>query len=306
MKYAIVDIGSNTVKMSIFSEEGALLQKEQANVGLIGYLQNGKLSLAGQTALIQTLLSFQHTAHQNGISILYPFATASLRAAQNAEAVLAAVREQTDLRIELVSGEEEAALSLAGITLAMKEPVTCGTLLDMGGGSCEIVSFENGVLHQKPLSLPLGTLVLFSRFVQNILPTKEEIARVKAYVHTLAAQVGLTPRSGKLLAVGGTVRAVCAYHASLHKCESTLPYTLTYREGNDLMDRFCQATTETKLSMLRQFPNRIHTVPVGLGAYLALMECLEQDTLTVVEGGAREGYFLKIQAQQKKELHHDS
>lgn len=300
-KYAIADIGSNTIKMSIFSEDGILLRKELCPAGLIGYVKDRLLSDRGLDVLTETLLAFSEIAEKEEAGPLYPFATASLRAADNADAVIEAIERRVGCRIELVSGEEEAALSLAGIGFASKEKIPNGTLLDMGGGSCEILSFCNDIVTQEPVSLPVGALLLFRNFVRNILPERSELEAIDRYVRTLAAENGISPRKGALLAVGGTIRALASFHAECFGKKVVFPYTMRHSELEEMRLRILEKKNETKLAMLRLFPTRIHTVPTGLCAHLALMELLDSEAITVVNGGAREGYFLKIKAKREKE-----
>lgn len=300
MNYAIVDIGSNTVKMSIFTEEGARLAQKTRTLGLIGRMQKNLLTREGIEALVDALLAFRQSAAEWGCERLFPFATASLRAAENRFEIVNEIKTRVGCLVEIVDGEKEAALSLAGIRFAAGAPLGCGVLLDMGGGSCEVLSFgeKEGA---RPLSLPVGALSLHARFVRNILPTKEETDAIRAYVFKTAKEAGLGPVPGELFAVGGTIRALAALSAAEkgEPAPPSLPFVITESEAESLLCRVTAMTIETKLLLLRLAPERIHTLPAGLAAYLALLPVLGKERITVVEGGAREGYFLEVRKREK-------
>ncbi len=291
MKIAIADIGSNTVKMTVFSEEGKILFKKSTPVGLMGYIRDGVLSKEGIDRLSKTLALYGKLALHEGAGTLYPFATASLRAASNAHAVIAQIEDETGFPIDLVSGEEEAALSFRGVALLTGTPLKEGTLLDMGGGSCEVIS-EGG----SALSLPVGSLALFLKHIRNILPTEEELKAVYAYTDTLAEKAGVSKKSGEVLAVGGTLRAFCQLHAAIYgkSFSEALPYRITREEVVHILSLVTDMSNETKMTVLRLIPERAHTFAPGITAVLALTDRLGSHAFTVVAGGAREGYFLKL------------
>lgn len=295
MKIAIVDIGSNTVKMTIFSREGEILYKKSMPVGLIGYIENHNLSEKGIEILKKTLIQYDTIAKNEGADRIYPFATACLRAAANRDEVMRKIEAETGYKIDLVSGEEEAALSYNGVTRSLNTTEKDIILLDMGGGSCEVISRDLS----SAVSLPVGALYLFVRFVKNLLPTKEELAAIYRHTQATAQNAGVTRREGEVVVIGGSVRVFCRFHAHVFgkSFSEDAPYTVTRKEAEVLLDAISEMKNETKLMLIQLLPQRVHTVATGLCAILALLDTLEKDRFTVVPGGAREGYFKKIQNQ---------
>ena len=154
MNYAILDIGSNTIKMTIFSEEGEILLRKSTAAGLISYVKNGILTEEGITLLADIMLQYDKIARNTGADRLYPFATASLRAASNHQEVIDEIEKRTSYRIDLVSGEQEAALSYYGVCKTLPAQKDAMILLDIGGGSCEIVAPQCSLA----VSLPVGAI----------------------------------------------------------------------------------------------------------------------------------------------------
>jgi len=297
MNYAILDIGSNTIKMTIFSEEGEILLRKSTAAGLISYVKNGILTEDGITLLADIMLQYDKIARDTGADRLYPFATASLRAASNHQEVIDEIEKRTSYKIDLVSGEEEAALSYYGVCKTLPDSKGPMILLDIGGGSLEIVAPH----HHLATSLPVGALAMYVKFVKNILPTKEELEEIYRHTQTLAQNAGITKKSEDVCATGGSLRAFCRFHAHVFKktFSNDANYTVTREEIVQLLTRVADMDLETKLTVIRLLPERTHTFATALTAILAILDTLGASCLTVVAGGAREGYFMKIKQKER-------
>lgn len=174
MKQAIIDIGSNSIRLTLYETENQsfrILFREKIMAGLAGYVENGKLSAEGIECACAGLLTFRSILQTLEIGRVSVFATASLRNISNTEQALSVIRAATGYPVEVVSGEDEALFGYAG---AMRElRPTSGAFLDIGGASTEIVTFDE----EKPddfASFPIGSLSLYRRCVKKILPGKAD------------------------------------------------------------------------------------------------------------------------------------
>lgn len=293
MTYAILDIGSNTVKMSVFDANRTVIAKYSQPTALLSYVQAGRLSPEGIAKLTETVANYRKTAEGKHSASVFAYATASLRGLSNTDEVIATVNEKTGVLIDLVSGELEAKLAFDGIAAVSGEDPYTDTVFDQGGGSLEIALQQDGGFYTR--SYPLGALAVHLRFVKNILPTKDELRRVYAYAQSLIDPD--TPKlHGRALTVGGTLRAVCRVIAA-EKGESyseKRSYTVTRDEAIALLERIVNCDTQTKLMLISLVPKRIHTLATGLTAFLALLDTSGQTAFTVVAGGTREGYLNKV------------
>ncbi|MBF1694346.1 MAG: phosphatase, partial [Selenomonas sp.] len=160
MLHAIIDIGSNTIRMAVYQIEGdafTMLMKRKHTAGLAGCLADGRLTREGVDLTIKILGGFVDLIDALGISRVHAFATAALRTATNRAAVLAEIERRTGVRIRVLSGAEEAAYAFRGAAASI--PYADGIMADIGGGSTEIVSFAGGTMQER-WSLPLGSLAL--------------------------------------------------------------------------------------------------------------------------------------------------
>ncbi len=205
MIYGIADVGSNTVRLSIYKCEGGeirLLMNRKVMAGLAGYVRHGALTPEGIEVACQTLQGYRSLMDNLELPDLRVFATASLRNISNTEEAVGAVMAATGLRVDVLSGREEAELSFRGAI--QNAGLYTGLLVDLGGGSTELVSYRNRAI-QSACSLSVGSLSLFSKYVAKLHPTKEERRAIRRAVEEQLEQY--VPQHGParhICGVGGT------------------------------------------------------------------------------------------------------
>ena len=122
MKQAVIDIGSNSMRLTVYetTETGGftILFKDKVMAGLAGYVEDGALSLDGIARAVLGLMSFRNTLEALNITQVSVFATASLRNITNTAQAVSTIQRATGFSIEVISGEEEARYGYAG---AMEE-----------------------------------------------------------------------------------------------------------------------------------------------------------------------------------------
>ena len=136
MKIAIVDIGSNTIKMKIFQQYNDSVKEiysEVKNAKLISYINNGILSQKGIYLLCQCICELKASAKAESADIFRCFATASLRRTQNITEIKNTVLEICCESIDVIDGQSEADYSFSGVKNTMSDFFDDGIMLDMGG-----------------------------------------------------------------------------------------------------------------------------------------------------------------------------
>lgn len=296
MSYMIIDIGSNTVKYSIFDGTPTRAAHRSETVGFIHYISDGVVSEAGLSALCETLGRFLADAEKMQIpqNNRLAFATASFRRLRDPAAVIDEVKRRVGLSVELISGEEEAILSLRGM-LSLADPTPeKGILLDMGGGSTETTLFEGG----KRLfchSNPFGSLSLRERFVQGEYPTPTEADAIRRFVGrtVLPPDAPAAASDGRVhcYMVGGSAKAIGTLLAVRQgrafspdgvpvPVEDYRVQLADYIAGNDLAE------------MKKRYPDRYRVLIPGLVACDEIWRAVDAAVIHISDGGMREGYFL--------------
>ena len=291
MRHAIVDLGSNTIRLIIFdiNENKNNFKKvlnKKYTAGLITYVHDGELSRKGIKKLIKTLSSIKNIVLELNVDTFSPFATASLRNLENTEEVLEEVKKDLDIDIDVLEQVEEAFLGNVGIRSEIK--VDSGISVDIGGASTEVVYFEEDGPREY-INLKTGSLLLFGENVSRILPKKSEIRAIEKSVIRELNSSHFSSKENKLIGIGGTIRTTGKVIADLWN-EDEKKFTLKdiYKLLNLIKDR----NTETIRSIIRTNPARIHTIIPGIIILKILMEKLGIDEIEVSDNGLREGYLI--------------
>ena len=202
---AIIDIGSNTVRLVIYggparAPEVLYIEKVTARLGK-GVAEDGKLSEKAMSGVLAALGRFEALLRLRGVAKVQTVATAAARDATNGPAFMQRVA-MLGLSPRLLSGEEEAVTSARGVLAAF--PGGVGVVADLGGGSLELTDID-GEHCTHGTSLPLGTLRLPA--LRGAGPAKFA-ARVKKM---LGEADWSTAHGQPLYLVGGSLRALARY-----------------------------------------------------------------------------------------------
>ena len=304
MLHAIIDIGSNTIRMAVYQIEGrqfSLLMKRKHTVGLAGYLENGRLVRAGIEKTVKILRGFTSFIDTFRIPHVHAFATAALRSAVNSRAAVGEIARRTGVQVRIISGDEEAMYDFIGATQNITH--ADGIMIDIGGGSTEIVSFAGRAM-QGRWSLPLGSLAMSKEYATGLLPVPAECAAIKDAVTGILAKTPAVRdlRARHMVGMGGVLSSASRMHALLHPEEplrllpaDALPQMIAmFGSGRPL-------TEADTAVLLRAAPDRLHNIVPGMIIASVLAETFAAADIRYSDSGVREGYIWKeiIGAEQR-------
>jgi exopolyphosphatase / guanosine-5'-triphosphate,3'-diphosphate pyrophosphatase len=211
MRCACIDIGTNTTRLLV-AEAGPDGLHEVVAVRRFLRLAPGPGGGIGADAiagLSEIVADHVRRAHGHGCASVRVVATAAVRDAPNRDALCYAVRQAAGLQVEVLSGEREAALAFAGATGTLGGSASDGLLgvIDVGGGSSELVAgtAARGVTWWA--SLALGSGLLVDRHLRSDPPTRAELDAVRAEVDAALARLD-APQPRAAFAVGGSATSI--------------------------------------------------------------------------------------------------
>jgi len=292
MKYALIDMGSNSIRLTVYDMDRTsfkVLFKEKLMAGLAGYVEHGRLTQDGIDCACQSLREFQNTLDLLQIEHLAVFATASLRNVSNTSQAVEQIQRATGIAVEVLTGEAEAECGFYGA--ACDVAAEDGLFADIGGASTELALFSERQL-QEAVSVPVGSLKLYRDCVKKILPGKTSQRRIEAAVQAAFDSDALKkiPAREHMVCVGGTARA------SLRLCRQLFGLrpdqrTFTREQLDALAKRLCRGDQDAADLILRYEPERIHTLVPGVMVLRYLADRFGAEDITVSRYGAREGYL---------------
>lgn len=297
-KYAIIDLGSNSVRLNIYhvKSDGSyyLLESVKEKVRLSeGMEVDNRIKDEPLIRTIQTLKLFQSLIGAHKIDALYPLATAAVRNSNNQEAVLKRIEGETGLSFRVLTGVEEAEYDYLGVinTIALTDFV----LVDIGGASTEIVLVENRSA-KKAISIPYGSVNLTEKFIKRS-GFKAGMKQGEAFLETVLSELKWLKKAKglPLVGLGGAVRTFAKIdrNANGYPIYSVHNYCMAADEVYGVFKR----VMSFEPSNIEQLPGvgkkRADILQGGLLPLKVIFDQLQSEALYISENGLREGRFFE-------------
>jgi exopolyphosphatase/guanosine-5'-triphosphate,3'-diphosphate pyrophosphatase len=298
VRLAVIDLGTNTVRLLVAELRPgggwAPLHAEQRVTRLgEGLRTTGAL---GDTAMARTsaaVADYVARARADGASSVRVVGTSAVRDAQNGRAFAERLTRETGARVDVISGDEEARLTLRGLGRGL---TLGGTMVafDIGGGSTEYVRARDATL-VAAVSLVLGVVPLAERFP---FPERVDPTRYAALLQEIRAQLARELPAAiagagidELVGTAGTVTTLAALDLGLthYDPERVHGHRLTRAAVDRLLARLGALTVAERGALPCLEPGRADLIIPGTAIVVATMERLGVDTLVVSEYGLREG-----------------
>ena len=219
-KWAIIDIGSNTIRLVIYKMNPFGSMKETDNIKASARLRNyvnkeGVLDEEGKRILVNTLKGFKEIADFQGIEEVICVATAALRQAKNKQSIVCEIKEVTGFEVRILTEEEEAFYGFYAVVNSTTQQD--GITIDIGGGSTEITYFKKRKLIYSH-SYPFGVVSLKEQFMSSGTMNGQECAALQQFLQRKFKELPWLHRlSVPIVAIGGSARNVAQIHQNIIK-----------------------------------------------------------------------------------------
>jgi exopolyphosphatase/guanosine-5'-triphosphate,3'-diphosphate pyrophosphatase len=214
MILAGIDIGTNTLRLLIADIDRhsfRILHSGRIITRLGEQLDHtGTLSNAAMQRSLEALAAFASDISRRLLDGVRVVATSALRKAENTPEFVRRVRGHTGLEIQVIAGEEEARLTMLGVSRSLG--LDPGLVIDIGGGSTEIVVPDRSA----EISLPLGAVYLTERFLSQDPPLPTELDRMRREIRATLHSTDIPDRGpGDLVGTAGTVTTLASMDLAL-------------------------------------------------------------------------------------------
>jgi exopolyphosphatase/guanosine-5'-triphosphate,3'-diphosphate pyrophosphatase len=300
---AVIDVGTNSVKLLVADVSGREVQpvweeSKQTRLGR-GFYETHRLQPEAIDATGKAVAQFSETARKYEATSVRVIATSAARDAVNGGELSSAIEKASGLKMEIISGEQEAEWVFQGVTTdptLAHEPLL---LLDVGGGSSEFIVGQ-GTQKYFSQSFPLGTVRLLEKNPPSDPPKGEELMRCRAWVRdflqkevkpvlTLNGLNELIMGKPVLVGTGGTTSILGRIEAKLEnydraKIEAT---RLTLERIRWHVEHLWSLPLEERKHVVGLPPNRADVILMGVAIYEAIMEKFAFSVLRISTRGLR-------------------
>ncbi len=287
MRVATIDIGTNSVLLLVAERRGDTIVSilDRATITRLGQGVDATRSLAPEAVrrTLDCLARYAEDIRTAGVTHVAVAGTSAMRDAAGGESFRSEAKSLLGVEPRVISGREEAELTFEGAMtgLGLSGAVT---VVDVGGGSTEIVTGESGRGPDRAVSLDVGSVRLTERHIRSDPPTVNEILAVRQDVRKALEGSGMIP-TRTIVGVAGTVTTLAAYALDVAPYDSERVHGA--RLSGAQVDAAVRALGAMSLAERRKLgsvqPERADVIVAG-GLIVAEVLCWARDCLGFASG----------------------
>jgi exopolyphosphatase/guanosine-5'-triphosphate,3'-diphosphate pyrophosphatase len=302
MRLSAIDVGSNTVRLLVADVIGGAtwrIADQDQTITRLGenLARTGGLGEAPVARTLAAVRRYVERSARLGASDIRIVATSAVREASNGSAFAAMVERATGRRVDVVSGEVEARLTLLGVRHGLGRLSGPMLTFDIGGGSTEYVLSE-GETVRSMISLRLGVVPLAERFPFPGMVSRplyrELYDEVRRRLERELPEAIRTAKIAHLVGTAGTVTALAALDLGLvrYDPDRVQGHVLSRAAVEGLLDRLCGLTVGERATLPCLEPGRADLIIPGTAIVMATLDQIGTGELRVSEYGLREGVLV--------------
>lgn len=293
-KYATIDIGSNSILLYIAEKESS--GKFKSIINLCEITRLGKnLQITGileKDAIqksLEVLRNYKKICNENNVSEIAAAGTMALRTASNSDEFTEQAERETGIKIEIITGEEEARLSY----IALKEGIGItgeSLAFDIGGGSTEFIYADSSGI-KKRFSVNIGVIKFTENYLKSDPVTEKEILRAENSINNEISSLNLNRNFKILTGMGGTVTNIASVkHKMLNYDPDIIQGSIITMEDllNQIKD-FSSKTIEERKKIPGLEPKRADVIITGALIIKCILLNSGRDSFIVSDFGIRHG-----------------
>jgi exopolyphosphatase/guanosine-5'-triphosphate,3'-diphosphate pyrophosphatase len=303
MRVAVVDIGTNSTRLLVAEVTAGLAVRELHRESIVtrlgeGVDASGRLGDAPMQRVFDVLAGYRALIDEHGATRTAAVLTSAVRDASNGAELTAAVRERYGLDARTIGGDEEAALMFAGATSERAHDGTQLLVVDIGGGSTELVVGRDGEVAFH-VSTQAGVVRHSERHLHDDPPSPRQLQALATEVRTIiAGAVPADVRRGVQagIAVAGTATQCAAIELALEPYDPARVHGHVLELGTCelLLARLAQLTDDQRREVVGLHPDRAPTIVAGIAMLIEALRAFHLQRVEVSEHDILRGMALAL------------
>lgn len=295
MRIAGIDIGTNTILMTIADYDGETLKiiRDEHSIARLGQdlIRTSIISDEAVSRALNILVNYRNICETLKVDIINAAGTSALRDAKNSNDVLKILSENLNSEIKVISGLEEAKISFLGTV----EDDEKSLVVDIGGGSTEIIYGQGDKIFDH-ISLQIGAVRLAEKFLLPHPPDQEKISRAVNNISYHLDSVKFQCQECKLYAVAGTPTTLAAISLGFKDFEYSKVhlYQLSKSKIDELVLKLFNTSVNDIIEILGVKPMRADIISAGGLILKYILEKFRKDSVIVSVNGLRIGLIKSV------------
>lgn len=284
-KAAVIDLGSNSIRMGIFHvENGKLVQSERFRKHVRiseGLTIDECLQKEPMERTVKVVGEFKEILEQMGIKEVKMVATEALRRAKNSDVFVSEVYDKYGITVEIINGEKEAEYDVRAACISVG--YNDFYMIDTGGGSMEIALVKDREI-VKSCCLPLGSVVMTEKFR----PDETGYNELERFItYELIKSEVIAVKNLPVVALGGSNKELAKIHSGM--AEEIDGYKFSYQDARQQYENLKSMSCEERKSVKVLDVKRADTIVSGLCPLMVLGVLADAKEITFSTGSVREG-----------------
>jgi exopolyphosphatase / guanosine-5'-triphosphate,3'-diphosphate pyrophosphatase len=292
-RYGVVDVGTNSVKFRLAERaaDGGWRQLvDRAEVTRLGegLREAGALQAVPMERTITAIAAMADEARRFKAEAIAAVGTAGLRAAPNSSEFVEAVQARCGVRVEVISGEEEARLSFLAATSGIERVDGSLIVFETGGGSTQF-TFGHQERIEEQFSVPLGAVGITEQFGLDGAVDETVLATASDAIAVDLASLDGRPTPAALIAMGGAVTNLASVKHALVTYDSEVVdgSELDLDDLERLIELFRTRSAEERREIVGLQPKRAEVILAGACIVRTILGKLGRESLTLSDRGLR-------------------
>ena len=300
MRVAAIDVGTNSTRLLVAEEKPGGFRSIDRRMVITrlgqGVDRSRILAPEALERTLRTIAEYAATCGELGVERLIVTGTSAVRDARNRDEFFDGVQKLTGAPAELLSGEQEARATFLGTLSDLSEAGTV-MVVDIGGGSTELIVGEGEP--SRLVSMDIGCVRLFEKYLESDPPTKEEIEALRAEVDEALLKVReelAVPAGARLIGVAGTVTQLATLKAGtpVYDPDVTHHSVLSHGDVRSIARRLEMLKYEQRKRVKGLEPGRADVIIAGAEILLGVMEAFDLPEVLVSERDILDGLVLDL------------
>jgi exopolyphosphatase/guanosine-5'-triphosphate,3'-diphosphate pyrophosphatase len=270
MRVAAIDCGTNSIRLLIADIDGNNFREVVRDMEIVrlgqGVDETGQFHPDAIARTLAAVDKFAAEIAKRGVEKIRFCATSATRDATNRHLFVDGVRERLGIELEVISGDEEAALSFAGAIKDLDPSNGPFLVVDIGGGSTEFVFGTSTV--EAARSVNIGCVRMTERHFASDPAKSEQIEAARTDIQTAIAQAAAVvpiTQAKTLVAVAGTATTVAAAALELPEYDRYAIHLsrISAQQTHDAATMFANTSREQRLQLGYMHPGRVDVIAAG-------------------------------------------
>lgn len=298
MKYAAIEIGTNSTKMIIAQKDdpdsySILRKRNTVNRLSRNMFENSMIQQEAFRNGMNIIHKYMKDIEGNKAELVSIFSTSVLRDADNGSLFTQEVKRRYGCDVDVISGEREAFYAYKAASRLMGPEDDKSIIVDIGGGSTEIIfGDKENIAHR--ISLDIGAVRLTELYYRNNSVTDEQIHQIACKVKEELRQIpDMTHQSIVLIGTGGTIKTMATIYSAVdYRNEKSINgITIPRNAANDILQKLIKMDIKTRKTVKGLNPKRADVIIAGLQILQEVMEKFKANQIKICSAGVLEGFI---------------